>query len=227
MTIAQREEIVRLAQLDVAEFNDDDLSTIHRSQIQVTPDDRTPGRIDRVSHGHHQHTTGNDAMASYSISQFKEGRHFFCDGIGSGVVVRQGAGSTRVRWRGGSEESISRGTQVQPTRVVLTAAPVTTQTTPDDTTTNDDTPAKKTRPSRLVFNTYTATAVLRWMGSMGWEFEEAVRVFDVLTIDVALSTVKIQLVAGSRGKRGAPAPLTDEQGAELDTMLAATSVATK
>ena len=142
------------------------------------------------------------AMALFNVSDFKEGRYFRCPGVGDGLVISRGAGSTRVKWLSGGEESISRGTQVQPIQK------------PEEQKT-----AKVNK--RLVFGKYSATAVLRKLGSLGWEPEEAMFVFESLTIAVSLSTVKIQIVAGSKGKRGEPAPLTEGEVDKLDSMLKA------
>lgn len=67
--------------------------------------------------------------------------------------------------------------------------------------------------------TYSATAVIRWMGRNGWGFGDARRVMDHYTGKghIADGTIRAQLLGGRDGDnpRGEPAALTEEQAAEL------------
>jgi hypothetical protein len=67
------------------------------------------------------------------------------------------------------------------------------------------------------------TAVVRWMGGHGWTFNEACGVLECLKVEMAESTMRQQLLAGS-GKssrdRGPHAPLTEEQIEELESIRA-------
>jgi len=58
---------------------------------------------------------------------------------------------------------------------------------------------------------HSLTSVIRAMGKAGWEYWEAVHVFESEKIPVAENTIRIQLAAGKRGQGGEPAPI----GAEL------------
>ena len=59
---------------------------------------------------------------------------------------------------------------------------------------------------------YPATAVIRWMGKEGWDFEEAAIAIQSLTgKKVADATVRAALGHGRRGQRGEPAKLTAAQ----------------
>lgn len=64
---------------------------------------------------------------------------------------------------------------------------------------------------------YPITAVIRWMGQHEWEFKDAQFALEKLEIDVAPSTIRIQLRAGLVGdkSRGEPAALTPAQVKEL------------
>ena len=69
-------------------------------------------------------------------------------------------------------------------------------------------PAKR---KKLVFDKYSATSIIRWMGSKNWSVEEARAVIDQLTKGIKDSTLKIQLRDGAKGEdgtHGAPAELT-------------------
>lgn len=71
---------------------------------------------------------------------------------------------------------------------------------------------KQKEPSKGdVFGKYKATAFVRWMGVNGMSFQSAQGVLQTLGIDLADSTIKIQLVAGKKGERGEPAQLTEEE----------------
>jgi len=77
-------------------------------------------------------------------------------------------------------------------------------------------PAKR---KKLVFDKYSATAVIRWMGSKKWNVEEARIVIDQLTKGIKDSTLKIQLRDGAKGKDGThgdPAPLTAKEAKECN-----------
>lgn len=65
---------------------------------------------------------------------------------------------------------------------------------------------------------HPVTSVLRWMGKQGWTAKEAEKVCLKLNCAVAEATVKIQVVAGRKGKRGEPASLTEAQTQQLETL---------
>ena len=70
---------------------------------------------------------------------------------------------------------------------------------------------RKTGKRATIFG-YPATAVIRWMGKEGWDFEEAAIAIQSLTgKKVADATVRAALGHGRRGQRGEPAKLTAAQ----------------
>lgn len=62
-----------------------------------------------------------------------------------------------------------------------------------------------------------ATALIRWMGAHKWPYAKAKTACENLCLDVADGTIRAQLSAGSKGKRGAPATLSDNQVTEVTT----------
>lgn len=62
---------------------------------------------------------------------------------------------------------------------------------------------------------YPVTAVIRWMGSEGFTWQEAANVLKKLGVDVADSTIQIQVRAGETGARGPAANLTPDQANKL------------
>jgi hypothetical protein len=66
---------------------------------------------------------------------------------------------------------------------------------------------------------HPVTAVLRWMGQEDWTKADAKKALRKLGIDIADSTVDIQLRAGQRGERGDPASLTKQQENDLWNLL--------
>jgi hypothetical protein len=85
-----------------------------------------------------------------------------------------------------------------------------------------DAPAeKKERAPRIVHRArvfdYSVTAVLRWMGKNGWDVEDAFAAVTDISGEygLSMSTVKIQLLAGKKGQRGEPAPITPSQAKTL------------
>lgn len=63
---------------------------------------------------------------------------------------------------------------------------------------------------------YSITAVLRWMGQHGWNFEDAAVVCASCgAAKIADVTIRLQLAAGRKGERGPAAPLTPSQAAQL------------
>ncbi len=69
-------------------------------------------------------------------------------------------------------------------------------------------PIEKKRPK--IFN-HPTTAVIRWMGTDCWDFDEAKTALTEMGADVSDITIRIQLRAGKTGDRGPPAKLTDEE----------------
>jgi hypothetical protein len=63
---------------------------------------------------------------------------------------------------------------------------------------------------RQVLFGHHVTAVLRWMGTDHWDFNEAKKALSKLRVYPADPTIRIQLRAGKTGERGEPAPLKDE-----------------
>ena len=49
---------------------------------------------------------------------------------------------------------------------------------------------------------YSATSVLRWMGSQGWNWREAVAVLEKLDITMKETTIKLQINSGRHGNDG-------------------------
>lgn len=63
---------------------------------------------------------------------------------------------------------------------------------------------------------YSATAVLRWMGANGWNFEDAAVAMATLGAHaLADCTIRLQLKAGKDGARGPAAPITPAQAKQL------------
>ena len=74
---------------------------------------------------------------------------------------------------------------------------------------------RKTGTRALIFG-HSVTAVLRWMGTQDWNWEDAALAVETLGgKKVADSTVRIQLNAGRKGERGTPAPITSSQAKQL------------
>jgi hypothetical protein len=71
------------------------------------------------------------------------------------------------------------------------------------------------RPATARIFGYPATSVADWMGANGWTFDDAKRVFAAYSVGVTDSTIRTGLFDGENPKYANPAPLTDEQGAEL------------
>lgn len=69
---------------------------------------------------------------------------------------------------------------------------------------------KGVRQRNKVFN-HHPTAVLRWMGTDHWDFEEARTAMKNMGIEVSDTTIRIQLRAGKKGERGEPAKLTEQE----------------
>lgn len=64
---------------------------------------------------------------------------------------------------------------------------------------------------------FSATAVMRWMGANGWDFDKAWAAFAGMGVDdLSETTFKIQLRAGAKGERGEPAAVTAAQAKELE-----------
>lgn len=70
------------------------------------------------------------------------------------------------------------------------------------------------RKRELLFG-HPPTAVLRAMGKKGWTIAQASAALECLGITVAECTIKIQVRAGEKGQRGAPADLSKAQWKEL------------
>lgn len=59
---------------------------------------------------------------------------------------------------------------------------------------------------------HPVTAVLRWMGREGWEFEDALTaVVTMGASTISDVTIRLQLAAGRKGERGEPADITSAQ----------------
>jgi SPP1 gp7 family putative phage head morphogenesis protein len=76
-------------------------------------------------------------------------------------------------------------------------------------------PAVTFEATAEIFNQHSKTAVVRWLGQQNWDADEVIQLLQRSGIDLADSTVKIQVRAGANGTRGAVASLTDEQAALL------------
>lgn len=83
-------------------------------------------------------------------------------------------------------------------------------------------PSKKKEPIVVkkdnIFG-FSVTAVLRWMGKQGYSSEEATKVLNHFRVDISPATVKIQVKAGSKGERGAPATLSPKEADEIKGLL--------
>lgn len=75
-------------------------------------------------------------------------------------------------------------------------------------------PSSAGRPQVKVFG-HSATAVLRWMGVNGWDFEDAGMAMHTLGCRLSDTTIRLQMKAGKDGKRGAPAKVTADQARKL------------
>jgi hypothetical protein len=75
---------------------------------------------------------------------------------------------------------------------------------------------KDAPPSRKLLFGHAVTAVIRWMGVDGWNFKEAREALDSLGFEVISGvTINIQLKAGIKGERGAPAELNSHDARAL------------
>jgi hypothetical protein len=81
----------------------------------------------------------------------------------------------------------------------------------------ESTPKPPRKVTRAQIFGYPVTAVLRWMGKTGWDFEAAITAVTTITNAYSLSpsTVRIQLRAGKKGERGEPADITPSQAKKL------------
>lgn len=80
-------------------------------------------------------------------------------------------------------------------------------------------PPSERHGSRGHIFSFSVTAVMRWMGKMGWNKEETRRVIDKMGCgDTADNTINCQLLAGRKGERGEPAALTEDQMQELEDL---------
>lgn len=99
-----------------------------------------------------------------------------------------------------------------------------TETTTAPVKEKKETAKKEQKPSRrkaLVFDKYSATSVVRWMGSKKWTVEQARAVIDKVTKGVKDSTLKLQLRDGTKGKDaqyGTPAELTGAEEKKLNAL---------
>jgi hypothetical protein len=80
---------------------------------------------------------------------------------------------------------------------------------------------KQSKSKRPKIFEYPVTAVLRWMGVEGYNFQEAKKVLKQLDIDLSDITIKIQLKAGKDKdeSRGEPAPITKQQANKIFQMI--------
>jgi len=63
---------------------------------------------------------------------------------------------------------------------------------------------------------FSVTAVLRWMGANGWDFDDAAIAVETITVTkLSDVTIRLQLKAGRDGKRGAPADISPSQAKQL------------
>lgn len=76
-------------------------------------------------------------------------------------------------------------------------------------------PDSQAAGNRATLFTYTITAVLRWMGKNGFDFDKAEKALAKHSITIAPATIRAQLLAGRKGERGDPAPITAEQAEQL------------
>lgn len=73
------------------------------------------------------------------------------------------------------------------------------------------------KTTRYTLFGHAVTAVIRWMGVKGFTFDQAVAALEESGCCPNPATVKIQLSAGLKGERGAPASLSREHAAQLLT----------
>lgn len=66
---------------------------------------------------------------------------------------------------------------------------------------------------------HPATAVIRWLGKEGYSFPETMKLLGKLGVDLAESTVKIQLKAGKNGERGEPASISKRQSDQIFDLI--------
>jgi hypothetical protein len=81
------------------------------------------------------------------------------------------------------------------------------------------TPKTTRKQVRAMVFGFSITAVLRWMGKEGWNFEDAsVVCASVGAAKIADVTIRLQLKAGKDGLRGPAAPITAAQAKQLRQM---------
>jgi len=76
----------------------------------------------------------------------------------------------------------------------------------------------------LVFDKHSATSVLRWIGSKGYNAATAFAAMEKLGIPTSMNTVNSQVAAGHQQTRGEPAVLNRNEEAELKRILASVEV---
>lgn len=62
--------------------------------------------------------------------------------------------------------------------------------------------------SKVLWEGFAPTAVIRWMGKEGWSLEHSMAAIAGVGIHLADATFKIQWKAGQKGERGEPAAIT-------------------
>lgn len=82
-------------------------------------------------------------------------------------------------------------------------------------------PGPRPGKARISLFGHPVTAVLRWLGANDWKVDDVKKVLGELGLEVADSTIAIQLRAGKVGdqSRGEPAPITEAQANELLDLL--------
>jgi hypothetical protein len=72
-------------------------------------------------------------------------------------------------------------------------------------------PPRTEGDGRILMFGHAVTSVIRWMGKQDWTFEQVKQAMSDHNVSVAGGTIKTQLNAGRKGKRGEPADLTKKQ----------------
>lgn len=118
-------------------------------------------------------------------------------------------------------EQVSKGeiTPAQAKALLESTVSKAKNTTSKTTTAKTESKSGSTQPKagRSQLFGFSATAVMRWMGANGWDFDKAWAAFAGMGVDdLSETTFKIQLRAGAKGERGEPAAVTAAQAKELE-----------
>lgn len=156
----------------------------------------------------------SNSRATVRLEFLKPGQWFENELGETGVVLSQHDGMrTRIRLVGSGELDVASGSLACRINEPLHKGTV----APDSTLSKDKPKQESKNPirKRQTLLGFPATSVVRWMGKNGWQFEEAQQVIRALECPIADATIRIQLRAGEKGERGAPANLSKKDCKKL------------